>query len=111
MVSSGEMRSPTTLKRFKYSKTFLHNDKKILEHYLKDVLNQLLDEAFEERERLRTKFKDYDKVDDYDFGILHGYYAVILRLKNNTEAFNIEKKLPPRWHDLVPEEIHSMTSK
>ncbi len=74
---------------------------KAIEYYLEDTLNQLLDEALEEKKNAKNEF---------DNGVLIGYYRVILRLLNQAEAFGIKDKLPVKWRDFNPEELLSNMS-
>ncbi|MCI0445114.1 hypothetical protein L0152_18135 [bacterium] len=67
---------------------------KVLENYIEDSLNQLIEEALELKENADTEF---------DMGKLFGYYEIILKLLNQAEAFGISNKLPVKAREFNPE--------
>ena len=74
---------------------------KAIEYYFQDTLNQLLDAALEEKQHVKNSKDEFDK------GVLVGYYKVILKLMNQAQAFGIRDKLPPKWRNFNPEELLS----
>ena len=77
---------------------------KAIEYYLQDTFNQLLDRALEEKKNAQNSNNEFDK------GVLVGYYSVILKLMNQAQAFGIRDKLPPKWRNFNPEELLSSLS-
>ncbi len=72
-----------------------------MEHYLEDIINQLIEEALELKENPQGEFEK---------GKLFGYYEIISKLLNQAEAFGISDKIPSKWHDFNPEELLSEMS-
>lgn len=67
-----------------------------MEHYLEDIVNQLIEEAFEIKKNAE---------DEFERGKLFGYYEIISKLLNQAEAFDIVDKIPSNWRDFNPEEL------
>lgn len=65
-------------------------------YYLNDTIRQLIDLA-----------KAIKETDDYNQGILYGYYASISRLLNQAEAFDIIGNLDKDIQDYTPEKLFS----
>lgn len=65
-------------------------------YYLNDTIRQLIDLA-----------KAIKETDDYNQGILYGYYASISRLLNQAEAFDIIGNLDKDIQDYNPEKLFS----
>jgi len=66
------------------------------EHYLDDLLNELLDDALEVKTNATTEFEQ---------GRLMGYYEVILTALNQARAFGITDSLPGRIRQFDPESL------
>ena len=69
-----------------------------MEHYIEDMIDQLIEEALELKKNPQ---------DEFEKGKLFGYYEVISKLLNDAEAFGISDKLPSKWRDFIPEELLS----
>ena len=69
-----------------------------MEYYLEDIMNQLMEEALELRDKAQ---------DEFERGRLFGYYEIISRLLNQAEAFGISDKIPSKWRGFNPEELIS----
>jgi len=65
-------------------------------YYLNDTIRQLIDLA-----------KEVKETDDYNQGILYGYYASISRLLNQAEAFDIIENLDKDIQNFKPEKLFS----
>jgi hypothetical protein len=73
----------------------------MMENYLEDIINQLIEEALELKENAN---------DEFEKGKLFGYYETISKLLNQAEAFGISDKVPLKWRDFNPEELLSNMS-
>lgn len=67
-----------------------------MENYLEDIISQLIEEAL---------WLKKNSNDEFDRGKLFGYYEVISRLLNQSEAFGINDKVPSKWRDFNPENL------
>jgi hypothetical protein len=67
-----------------------------MEHFLEDILNQLIEEAF----RLKKI-----AVDDFSKGEILGYYHSISKILNQAEAFGLYDKLTKNLQEFNPEEL------
>lgn len=72
-----------------------------MENYLKDVINQLIEDALELKKNAN---------DEFEKGKLFGYYETISKLLNQAEAFGISDKVPLKWRNFLPEELLSNIS-
>ncbi len=74
------------------------NKKETYIHYLNDTINQLIELAEEAKSNTKNEF---------DEGIVHGYYGAILRVLNQLEAFNIKEDLDLKIQEYIPEDLLS----
>jgi hypothetical protein len=72
-----------------------------MEHYLEDIINQLIEEALALKEKPEGEFER---------GKLFAYYEIITLVLNQVEAFGISDKLPAKWRDFNTEELLSKMS-
>ena len=63
---------------------------KSIEYYLEDTIAQLLEEAILLKENANN---------DFEKGVLFGYYKTLSRMLNQAEAFEIAQKLPEKILD------------
>ena len=67
-----------------------------MENFIKDLLTQLIEEAFE----LKA-----NAIDDFEKGNLFGYYTSISKILNQAEAFGVFDKLPKNLQEFSPEDL------
>lgn len=68
----------------------------VMENYLQDVLQQLIEEAVELKANVNSQV---------DEGELLAYYKIISRLLNQAEAFGISGKISKELREFVPESL------
>ncbi|KYG80742.1 hypothetical protein [Roseivirga echinicomitans] len=69
-----------------------------MENYLEDLINQLVEEAYEIKANSN---------DEFEKGKLFGYYQAISLILNQAEAFGLIDRLPLKWRDFKPEVLLS----
>ena len=67
-----------------------------MENYISDLVTQLITEA----KALRSK-----PLDEFDKGVLYGYYLSIQRMLNLSEGFGYHELLPAELQRFNPEEL------
>ena len=67
-----------------------------MENIIEEILTQLIEESLELRASARN---------DFENGILFGYYETISKILNQAEAFNMLEKLPTNLQGFSPENL------
>lgn len=67
-------------------------------NFIVDLLDQLIEEAYELKE---------SSMDDFAEGRLFSYYQIISRLMSQADAFGLSGKLPERLNNFSPESLLS----
>lgn len=65
-----------------------------MEHFIEDILNQLIEEA-----------KEIRAYDDFEKGKLLGYYHSISNILSQAVAFDVFDKLPKKLQEFKPESL------
>lgn len=71
-----------------------------MENFIKDILNQLIEDAVELKN---------NTANDFEKGNLFGYYICISKILNQAEAFGVLDKLPKNLRRYNPEDLLNET--
>ena len=68
----------------------------MIENYLKDMIDQIIEDALELKKNVNS---------ESDVGGLIAYYSIISKLLSQAEGFGIRDKIPSKWHYFNPDSL------